>query len=692
MKIQQARKNRTVAVGLFVIPILLGLVWGTQFEDSAYITLRYARQLSQGAGLSYNAAAGTSAPILRAPLFAAVLALIGSMGGALPAAAWAVSVLGWGTLALMALRLAQCWRKPLGGVIAAVLIVFSPVFIQTLGAETSWTLALGWGAGYVFSAKRRHTWLAWVLIPLLLLTHFSLETAVLSLFLVSMRRWREKRPFAPESLSFVMTIVGWGWLALSRQWSIPALFAPDWAMLTAIVQTAFLFLAGLGIEALAAWLIDNNRIRLEPAGTTAVIGIAVGGILLIVQVGWWMRAWEKRPFNHRLESEIAAWIQADAHPNASLLATERIAFLTGLPAFYTDSQLLTDADYQSIVLSEHPPAYLLLSDSADWLRMTRMAWFQERYAPLQAFPSPTMAEPMTLWGCRDSAFKLGQRDLLQAISPAGIEVVGRKFEGETTVSGKEKEATLFLRARWPLSEPFYVRLHLDATADGKEIVQNQQPAPSATPLADWQMGTVIAETFSLTVPEGLSYGAYRVSASFHSAADGEAWPFYQDNDANPLDRVLLGYLAVPWMQPVEDDAAPVMARFDEQIHLNAFALGGDWNPGGAAALTLYWEALELPAQTYFLFIHLQDEAGNLVVNINERPTGGAFPMEAWFPGAIIRDDRPLPLPSNLPSGRYRLSVGLFDLDSGERLPLRDGVGNEVVAGALLLTEVVVGQP
>ncbi|MCP4184747.1 MAG: hypothetical protein GY761_15760 [Hyphomicrobiales bacterium] len=66
-------------------------------------------------------------------------------------------------------------------------------------------------------------------------------------------------------------------------------------------------------------------------------------------------------------------------------------------------------------------------------------------------------------------------------------------------------------------------------------------------------------------------------------------------------------------------------------------------------------------------------------------------MAAWFPGTLIRDEWMISLPSNLVDGRYQLFVGLFDLDSGERLPLHDGAGNEIAERTLLLTEIVIGE-
>jgi hypothetical protein len=123
--------------------------------------------------------------------------------------------------------------------------------------------------------------------------------------------------------------------------------------------------------------------------------------------------------------------------------------------------------------------------------------------------------------------------------------------------------------------------------------------------------------------------------------------------------------------------------------LNAFTISDDWQSGETATLILFWEAVELPAQTYFMFFHLFDDAGNLVVNINERPTRGQFPQAAWFPGTVVRDVWSISLPADLNPGKYQVQIGLFDLDSGQRLPLRDKSGQLIDSRSLPLVEIVI---
>ena len=77
---------------------------------------------------------------------------------------------------------------------------------------------------------------------------------------------------------------------------------------------------------------------------------------------------------------------------------------------------------------------------------------------------------------------------------------------------------------------------------------------------------------------------------------------------------------------------------------------------------------------YTVFVHVRDEAGATVSQGDGPPAQGLYPTSLWQPGEIIRDERRVLLDS-LPPGRYDLVVGLYDLNSGVRLPV-EGVPNQ----------------
>jgi hypothetical protein len=46
-----------------------------------------------------------------------------------------------------------------------------------------------------------------------------------------------------------------------------------------------------------------------------------------------------------------------------------------------------------------------------------------------------------------------------------------------------------------------------------------------------------------------------------------------------------------------------------------------------------------------------------------------MPTSAWLPGQQAAVPLPLSLPPDLPAGEYEVILGLYDADSGERLPV-----------------------
>jgi len=89
-------------------------------------------------------------------------------------------------------------------------------------------------------------------------------------------------------------------------------------------------------------------------------------------------------------------------------------------------------------------------------------------------------------------------------------------------------------------------------------------------------------------------------------------------------------------------------------------------------LTLTWQAVALTPQAvapvdadYTVFIHLL--AGEeKVAQRDSQPCDGACPTSTWQPGKIMVDRHSLGLPPEAAPGPYRLAVGLYLLESGDR--------------------------
>lgn len=100
-------------------------------------------------------------------------------------------------------------------------------------------------------------------------------------------------------------------------------------------------------------------------------------------------------------------------------------------------------------------------------------------------------------------------------------------------------------------------------------------------------------------------------------------------------------------------------------------------------LTLYWQAAAPLAFEYTVFVNVQNEAGETVLQTDHRPLGQVMPTTLWPIGEIIRETSNL----ELPPGDYHLRAGMYRLETNERLwvPDDESLQNMVDLGEIQVT-------
>jgi len=107
-------------------------------------------------------------------------------------------------------------------------------------------------------------------------------------------------------------------------------------------------------------------------------------------------------------------------------------------------------------------------------------------------------------------------------------------------------------------------------------------------------------------------------------------------------------------------------RFGEEIQL----LGYDLESGdNTLELTLHWQAAQRPQGYYKTFVHLVDPmTGALVAQHDAVPRNWTYPTNWWETGEVVSDTIPLQI-SGIPTGEYQITVGMYEPDTGARLPV-----------------------
>lgn len=90
--------------------------------------------------------------------------------------------------------------------------------------------------------------------------------------------------------------------------------------------------------------------------------------------------------------------------------------------------------------------------------------------------------------------------------------------------------------------------------------------------------------------------------------------------------------------------------------------------GTPYTVTLQWRATGPTEVPLTVFTQLLDRSGRLVAQHDGPPAEGLRPTHDWRPGEVITDQHVISLPADLPPGTYRLIVGLYDTQTGQRVP------------------------
>ncbi|MFQ5578825.1 MAG: hypothetical protein ACE5G8_17750, partial [Anaerolineae bacterium] len=92
------------------------------------------------------------------------------------------------------------------------------------------------------------------------------------------------------------------------------------------------------------------------------------------------------------------------------------------------------------------------------------------------------------------------------------------------------------------------------------------------------------------------------------------------------------------------------------------------SPGQTVAATAYWRALRPLANDYAVFLHLDAPDGQTVAAAGEQHPAN-IPTSHWPPGLYLRHPLQLTIPPGALPVRYTLRVGLYNPQSGVRLPV-----------------------
>jgi uncharacterized membrane protein len=463
----------------------------------------------------------------------------------------------------------------------------------------------------------------------------------------------------------------------------------------------------------AAWLIRRfPSFRLLPFILAAAVLVATlfyhyghGYIPLAKFAGGWPTVTD----HHRQGEGIARGIPVEAslatlpHPNPHASQRQQLTMIDrvegGLPA------PLQGADYIWLDVTNGWPLHpndlrnavenLLAGDygfdqaTDGWLLLRRGAPEKSLHAAFYDFArsaEPQPQYPMQL------QFLLGGEPVLESLGfDLTIQYPTSNLQPPTS------SLQFYWRALKPLPPglrlyPFYFE---DATG---QILEDATLRPMIAtvwyPPEEWQPGeTIVTSTLPWAVGQDFGVGLgvmqgddwgnvwqrlpLRVvsSATIVRLFEGDTWArLLGVEDGEPVDE--------PRLFDMPSPQEPLVADFGDQIRLLGYDLDCKARLG-ACHLALYWQAQGRPDASYTVFAQAVGPDGKVHAQVDALPQDGGYVTTWWLPGEVVVDSLTLELPPDAPRGvAYRLIVGLYDLDTGARLPV-SGTGADFLEVAVV---------
>jgi hypothetical protein len=207
---------------------------------------------------------------------------------------------------------------------------------------------------------------------------------------------------------------------------------------------------------------------------------------------------------------------------------------------------------------------------------------------------------------------------------------------------------------------------------------NRYPAGGMVPTSQWEAGQIWRDVYRL-YPSAEATGPAQldIRVALYDPEQKDDVPAYSP-DGLPIDLLVVGQARLKADRQELTATHELDVAFADGILLQGYDLNPEApNPGDPLALTLFWRATETPSQDYTIFVHLVDSSGDQVAVADSPPVNGDYPTTLWQAGEQILDEHTMLLPADLPPGEYSLAVGLYDPNSGVRVPLDGGEGDTV---------------
>ncbi|MBI2845903.1 MAG: hypothetical protein HYX86_05095 [Chloroflexi bacterium] len=272
-----------------------------------------------------------------------------------------------------------------------------------------------------------------------------------------------------------------------------------------------------------------------------------------------------------------------------------------------------------------------------------------------------------------------------------IQLLGYGVNPSNLHPGSEMPLTLYLSATALAREDYRLKIKLLAPTGevhGQHIFDHF-PGEGQSPL--WEIGAVVKQIGTVPIPSWFpAPAAAQLQLAFYPEGVDEPLPILSiEGDELGSSITFPPFRVIPISTP----PLAVPNKLDFQVG-DYFRLAGyDCTTpasGESVELALYWQSIAATTGDYQVFVHLIDSQGNIIAQGDSAPRQGYYPTSLWLPEEIVPDTHPLPVPRSFSPDEYQFRVGMYRLDTLERLPVFDENGGRQANDEIMLQGVCSG--
>ncbi len=261
--------------------------------------------------------------------------------------------------------------------------------------------------------------------------------------------------------------------------------------------------------------------------------------------------------------------------------------------------------------------------------------------------------------------------------------------------GERIHVSLWWQAQGQPGGDYALSIFLSDEEENRFGELHRQPLDGDYPTSRWTTGEIVRDRFDYPIPPETPPGRYRLLVRVFDMETGEYLPLVGDSGESialspvrVLERTREFALPSP-EHPLAVNLGEGVTLLGYDLESKAIRKVSRGKAGGELHLILYWQARREMSTSYTVFTHLLDEGGRLWGQKDNPPQGGEYPTTGWLEGEVIRDEYEIPIPSDVPPGPYLLEVGMYQAETGERLPASDEEGKRLEGDRVILATILI---